>query len=125
MVEPTLNEGPARTDRWVGFGRWEAHRTLDPQEVRFDIYRGAVWRLAEIGKAWIAFEEAAWLVALVVLGFVFHALVASFVLLGAGLLATFWVQTGIEGWVEDHNARVEAAERGTKPRAPAVPGQDG
>ncbi len=124
MDEPTPNEVPARTDRLAGLGRWEAHRTLDPQALRFDIYRGAVWRLAEIGRAWVAFAEAAWLVALVVLGFGFHAVVASFVVLGAGLVATFWVQTSIQGWVEDHNARVEASEGGTKRRSPAVQHQD-
>jgi len=111
MADSNDTDAPAHNDHWAGFARWEAHRTLDPQDLRFDIYRGAVWRLAEVGKAWVAVSEVAWLITLVVLGFGFHAVVASFVVLGAGLLATFWIQTGLEDWTDQHNARVAAAER--------------
>jgi hypothetical protein len=106
---------PGRDDEWRGFGRWEPHHALDAKDLRFDVFRGAEWRFAEVGKTWVAVTEAAWLIALVAIGFVLQAPGALIVVFLAGGAFSLWAQASVEDWADAHNARVADAQRRLPP----------
>jgi hypothetical protein len=100
----------------------ESAAPVDPKAINTNIYRGAMWELATIGKpipAVVMGVLLALLLVFAVVGMPWPSIIFSAVLVGVAI----WSQRNVLRWADEHNARVAPlANARPKPGATTTPG---